>query len=82
MRIILHTEAYELLRAHVPPDTPAYAALVAATKFKGKSFVFDQYWIDAVMWKGICTWRPLNNFSRSVLKKSRAQSWRPEGGAE
>jgi hypothetical protein len=46
MKIILYIEAYELLRAHIPPDTPAYTALLAATIFKGRSSMFDQYWIE------------------------------------
>ena len=47
MKICLHTEVYELLRKHVPLQSPAYAALLAATKIIGHSFMFDQYWIEA-----------------------------------
>ena len=46
MKICLHTEAYELLRKHVPLESPSYAALLAATKIIGHSFMFDQYWIE------------------------------------
>ena len=46
MKIILHTEPYELLRKHVPVDGPAYAALLTARKVEGRATPFDQYWFD------------------------------------
>jgi hypothetical protein len=46
MRIILHSEAYELLREHVPPDSLAYLSLVSATKIAGESSAYDQFWIQ------------------------------------
>jgi hypothetical protein len=46
MKIVLHAEAYELLREHVPPDSLAYVALLSATKIAGQSPVFDQFWIQ------------------------------------
>jgi hypothetical protein len=47
MKICLFTEAYELLRKHVPVQTPAHAALIAAKKASGhSSSVFDLFYVQ------------------------------------